>query len=268
MSSNRFNKILVIDSIPEGEINTAKRLYEDIETYANAYQDSPVPEYIRIESGEELIRVLSECQKLAISNDIYPMLHIECHGNEDGFQFANGSILDWRELKIPLTDLNEAMRLNLMIAVAACVGAALAKVIRMGDKAPFWGLIGPTDLASPSELEGPYRALYQTLIKDKSPEKAIAAFEQAAKLGLFWRTTAQGLFEKVWALYKEEYCNETILEERITRMQLKAPHLDRAKLKELLQNHEPVAFERYRSNYFMCDKYPEHVERFPVEYKS
>jgi len=267
MSSNRFNKILVIDSIPEGDTNTAKRLYEDIESYANAYQESPVPEYIRIESGEELIQVILQCQELAISNDVYPMLHIECHGNEDGFEFANGSFLDWQELKVPLTDLNEAMRLNLMIAVAACVGAALAKVIRMGDKAPFWGLIGPTDTAKPAELETPYRALYQTLIKDKSSENAIIAFEQVAKVGLYWRTTAQGLFEKGWALYKKEYCNEVALEKRIARMQLKSQHLDSAKLKELLQNNEPVAFERFRRNYFMCDKYPEHMARFPVEYK-
>jgi len=267
MSSNRFNKILVIDSIPKGESNTAKRLFEDIQSYANAYQESPFPEYIRIENGDELLVVLSQCRDLAISNDIYPMLHIECHGDEYGFQFADGSILDWPELKKPLTELNEAMHLNLMIAVAACVGAALAKVISMGDTAPFWGLIGPTDTALPSELEAPYRALYLTLIKDKSPTKAIAAFEGVAKDGLYWRTTAQELFEKGWALYKSRYCNKATLEQRMEKMQRKVPHLDKAKLKKLFHKHEPIAFERYHRNFFMCDKFPEHVARFPVEYK-
>jgi len=257
----------VIDSIPQGETNTAKRLYEDIESYTNVYPDSPLPEYIRIDSGDDLLKVISDCRKLAISDDVYPMLHIECHGNEYGFQFADGSILDWPELKAPLTDLNEAMHLNLMIAVAACVGAALAKVITMGDKAPFWGLIGPTDSALPSELETPYRALYQAFIKDKSPEKAIAAFEKVAKEGLYWRTTAQGLFEKGWEYYKTTYCNETALEQRVAKMQTKVSHLDKAILKELLQKHEPIAFERYRRNFFMCDKYPENVDRFPIEYK-
>lgn len=268
MTSNRFNKILVIDSIPEGEINTAKRLFEDIETYTNAYEDSPTSEYIRIESGDEFIQVLTQCQKLATSNDIYPMLHIECHGDEDGFQFADASLLDWPELKAPLADLNEAMHLNLMIAVAACVGGALAKVITMGDKAPFWGLIGPTDTALPSELEEPYRALYLTLIKEKSPENAVKAFEKAAKKGLYWRTTAQGLFEKGWSHYKANYCNEIALEQRAARMQLKAPQFSKDYLKELLRNHEPTAFERYRNTFFMCNKYPEHISRFPVEYKQ
>lgn len=266
MSSNRFNKILVIDSIPEGESNTARRLFEDIKAYANAYQGSPFPEYIRVNNGNELLEVLSQCRDLVLSSDVYPMLHIECHGDEDGFQLADGSLLDWPELKVPLTNLNEAMHLNLMIAVAACDGAALAKIISMGDKAPFWGLIGPTDSALPEELETPYRALYQTLIKEKSPEKAIAAFEGAAKEGLYWRTTAQGLFEKGWALYKSEYCNEKALEKRTARMQLKEPHLDKAILKKILQDHEPIAFERYRRNYFMCDKYPDHISRFPVKY--
>ncbi len=268
MSSNRFNKILVIDSIPEDETNTAKRLFEDIETYTDAFPDSPFPEYIRIESGDDLIEVLSQCKELAISNDIYPMLHIECHGDENGFQFADKSILDWPELKEPLTELNIAMKLNLMVAVAACVGAAIVKTVTFTDRAPFWGMIGPTDTAMPNELETPFRALYQTLISEMSPSKAIAAFEDVAKEGLYWRTTAQGLFEKAWERYKSEYCTKVALDERLKRMQQQAPQYSKKQLKGMLQESEPKSFERFRNTFFMFDKFPENMERFSVEYKE
>ena len=195
MDVNRFNQILVVDSIPTGEFNTAKRLFEDLKTYASAYSPSPAVHYVRVESGDELIQCISMCRMNADEQDIIPMLHIECHGDEDGFQFADGSLADWDELKLPITELNVATRLNLLIAVAACTGGALGKVVRMSDRAPFWGLIGPTKTLTAATLERAYRALYLTLLSTKSPAKAVEAMDAATEPGLFWRTTSQGLFE-------------------------------------------------------------------------
>lgn len=266
MSYNRFNKILIVDSIPKGQENTAENLHSAITEQLKVFPDSPCLELVRVESANEFLRLISESAALAKSDDVYPMLHIECHGDEDGFQFADGSLLDWPELKTPLETLNQAMRLNLIIVAAACVGAAIAKVIDMGNRAPFWGVIGPIKSVSPSELEEPFKALYLTLIETKSPEKAIEAFEKKAG-DLYWRTTAQGLFIKGWRHYREVYCNPETLEIRGERMQQKARHLSKQDCINRLLSHEPVAFERYRRAFFMCDLFPEHVERFPINYE-
>lgn len=272
MDSNRFNQILVVDSIPTGEYNTAKRLFEDLQTYAVAYSPSPAVHYRRVESAAEFIQCILTCRKDAEEQDIVPMLHIECHGDEDGFQFADGSLADWNELKLPITELNIATGLNLMIAVAACTGGALAKVIRLGDRAPFWGLIGPTQTLNAEELEKAYAALYLTLLSTKSPAKAVEAMDIATRPGLFWRTTSQGLFEKGWALYKKEHCTTEALELRSSRMRerLKQDGVSllpsTEELKSRLVSHEPIAFERYRQTFFMCDLFPEHSSRFPIEY--
>jgi hypothetical protein len=272
MDANRFNQILVIDSIPTGELNTAKRLFEDLETYAAAYSPSPAVQYVRVESGDELIEQISKCRKDVVERDVVPMLHIECHGDEDGFQFADGSLADWEELKSPITELNVATRLNLLIAVAACTGGAIAKVLRMSDRAPFWGLIGPTRAVTASALEKAYRALYLTLLSTKSPAKAVEAMDAATEPGLFWRTTAQGLFEKGWAGYKKEHCSAEALEVRAKRMQERFKQLSGKspptveELKVRLVTHEPKAFERFRATFFMYDLFPEHQTRFPVQY--
>jgi hypothetical protein len=200
------------------------------------------------------------------------MLHVECHGDEDGFQLADGSLADWEELKLPITELNVATRLNLLIAVAACTGGALAKVVRISDRAPFWGLIGPTKTLTAGELEKAYSALYLTLLSTKSPAKAVEAMDAATKPGLFWRTTSQGLFEKVWAGYKKEYCSAEALEARAKRMRERLEQLSGKslpttdELKSLLVNQEPKAFERFRATFFMCDLFPEHSSRIPIEY--
>jgi hypothetical protein len=120
-TANRFNQILVIDSIPEDEINTARQLAEDIGTYANAHPEtSPAVATVRVESAGEFLAVLSECADRATEDDVIPMLHVEYHGCEQGFQFADHSVLDWPEIKGPLTNLNIATKMNLMVAVAAC----------------------------------------------------------------------------------------------------------------------------------------------------
>jgi len=272
MDANRFNQILVVDSIPAGDLNTAKRLMEDLGSYSVAYAPSPPVKYVRVETGDELIEQINTCRKDALEQDIIPMLHIECHGDEDGFQFADGSLADWEELKLPITELNVATGLNLMIAVAACTGGALAKVLRMSDRAPFWGLIGPTKTVTPTALEKAYRALYLTLLSTKSPAEAVKAMDEATEPGLFWRTTAQGLFEKGWTGYKKEYCTPTALDLRAKRMQERfiqlseksPPNLE--ELRARLVEHEPKAFERYRASFFMYDLFPEHQARFPVQY--
>lgn len=272
MDSNRFNQILVVDSIPAGEYNTARRLFEELETYAIAYSPSPAIRYVRVENAAEFFQCILMSKKDADECDIIPMLHIECHGDEEGFQFADGSLTDWSELKIPLTELNVATGLNLMVAVAACTGGALAKVMRMGDRAPFWGLVGPTRTLTAGELENAYAALYLTLLSTKSPANAVKAMDQAISPGLFWRTTAQGLFEKVWRNYKSEHCTASALEMRGKRMMERLresgvsplPSMD-----ELIRRfigHEPLAFERYRQTFFMCDLFPEHSNRFPIKY--
>lgn len=272
--SNRFNKIVVVDSIPEGQSNTARRLFEDIDIYAVAFEPSPTIVYERIKSANDFLNLLAGLTVAARESDSIPMLHIECHGDEDGFQFADDSILDWPELKTPFAELNEATQLNLMIAVGACIGGAAAKTITFTDRAPFWGLIGPTQSVHPTQIEKPFRALYTTLLRTKSPQEAIKAFEAEAGPGIYWRTTAQGLFEKGWLKYKAEYCSPEVLQIRAARMlkacQQAGKYLDAniETMKEILRVHEPTAFARFRRTFFMEDLFPGNESRFNVSYEA
>lgn len=159
-----------------------------------------------------------------------------------------------------------------MIAVAACTGAALAKVVQMSDRAPFWGLVGPTEELTALDLELAYRDFYITLLKTKSPAKAVDALDAQSKAGLFWRTTSEGLFQKAWALYKAEYCGDTDMKPRFERMRQLAKQMSiepipsEEDMKGWLVSQEPAAFERFRKIFFMCDLFPDHFERFPVKY--
>jgi hypothetical protein len=274
MDSNHFSRVIILDSIPIGEENTAKNLYDKLQTLAAKHAPTPAIEYLRIESAESLLKFLSQCRDEVIQGGEVPMLHIECHGDEDGFGLADGSLLDWPDLKLPLAELNVVTKLNLMISVAACTGGALAKVITMGDRAPFWGLIGPTRTIYAHELENAFLALFATLFETKSPAKAVIAMDATSTPGTFWRTTAQGLFEKGWNMYKASYCTQDALDVRSQRMleRLKkirtAPYPTVDELKTKLTDIEPVVYKRYVTTYFMQDLFAEHHQRFPLSLVS
>lgn len=275
MDRNRLNQILMLDSVPVSEGNLAKRLFEDIETHATFYSPSPAVQYLRIESREDFLNVVRQCQTNAEEHGTIPLLHIECHGCEEGLEFADQSFLSWSDLQRPLSDLNAATGLNLIVCVAACTGAALAKAFDVTVRAPFWGLIGPTKPLDAGALDTAYRAFYLTLLSTKSPSQAIAAMDVATSPGLFWRTTAEWLFQELWSTYEREYCNETSLEQRAVALQrlviesmspeASVPSLDSIKT-DLLTTIGPQAFERTRRAFFMCDLFPEHADRFEVAY--
>ena len=93
---NRFNQILFVDSLPSGQqSNMAKRLFEDIQSYAVACAPSPAVKYVRATNGAALLACLAHARVLAAEEDVLPMLHIECHGSEDGLELADGSFVEW-----------------------------------------------------------------------------------------------------------------------------------------------------------------------------
>jgi len=219
----------------------------------------------------ELFDVLDECARRATEEDLAPLLHIECHGDEDGFQLADGSVVDWLELKPALTSVNIAMQLNLMVIVAACTGGSLAKAVSVTERAPLWGLIGPTKAISPNALEAAYGALYRELLCSKSPSKAVQALDAIAEPGMFWRATAQGLFEAAWRLYRQERCTPEMLRDRSLRLQDEllqrtGKAIPPESIVKALLEREPHSFDRFCKTFFMHDLYPSHAERFNVPY--
>lgn len=268
LDAGRFGRLIIVDSIPHGELNTAQNLRDDLHITAAAFSPTPALEYVRTESAGELLDLLQTLRDEVKGGAVIPALHIECHGDLDGFVLADGVFVEWDLLKTPLTELNVATELNLFITVAACVGGALAKVTRLGDRAPYWGLIGPAKDMMANELEVSFRALYSKFFETRSAVEALAAFEATTTPGTYLRTTAQGMFEKAWRHFKETHATPDALEARaeslIERQKALLAELQftQAELVRRFKAAEPVLYRRYVETYFMCDLYPGHRERF------
>jgi hypothetical protein len=270
MSENRFNQILILDSIPSGELNTAKRLREDMDVYASAYKRKRELniKYVRTDNRNDFVCELIHSQGRAWADGVIPLLHIECHGDEDGLELADGSGMSWGDLYPLLRELNIATRFNLLIAVSACCGAATMRTANATKPAPFWGLIGPTKNMYPDELERAFGALYLALLRTKSSKESMAAMDEAQKNGDWIRTTAMKVFQDIWRGYKKYHCTPEALHDRSAAI-LNAPanagrNLTVEQVEVLIRQREQDLLHRYWKDFFMHDLFPECQARFPL----
>src|SRR5687768_6687662 len=131
-----FNQILILDSIPAGQLNTARRLYEDISLVANVANEAPKVILLRVESWGHFVHVIQQCTQVAGREPYVPLVHIECHGSEEGLEFADGSQATWVDIKRALIPLNVATELNLITVISACSGSAIASAVQITERAP------------------------------------------------------------------------------------------------------------------------------------
>lgn len=276
MSDGRFNCVAILDAIPEGELNTARRLREDLDDIACYVAKGLEVRYFKIQTTYDLYSAISSLKLEAEKNGLVPWLHLEGHGapDESGFATADASYCSWDHLKNLVTSLNVATNLNVVIVLATCYGGSFTKAITTIDRAPVLGVIGPTREITIGEVEIDFPEFYKTFFETGSLKKGIAALTSRASPDLYYRTTAEQFFYDVWASYKTNECSEDQINRRARRMYRKAkdegvsPTPSVGQIKRRLRSEEKGLFEKYRDKYFMYDISSANQSRFPVTYKD
>lgn len=136
----KFNKVFVLDCLPNNPKSTAKELYDDCLVH---YKSKEIDvQLIKIASKEQLLDLLDEiCYD--VKYGIYPILHFECHGSIKLIQIGENVFIYWYELQQYLININKATGNNLIITMAACFGIHLIETVDANECAPFSILIGP-----------------------------------------------------------------------------------------------------------------------------
>jgi hypothetical protein len=164
----RFDHIHVIESLDGGFAGrTGTRLFGEIESWCAGTPVTPVLHRVTTRADTE--RVLREIADAA-THGSWPLIHFETHGIDagpknrratSGIVLASGQSMTWRELAPPITAINEATRLNLIVFMAACNGADLATLIQPLEGAPVRIVVGPMEVVSAGVLETATHAFYR-----------------------------------------------------------------------------------------------------------
>jgi len=264
MTAN-FNQILIVDSLPDGQLNTAARLFADVRDWAQAIGQAPHIANVRVSSGDAFLDLLTRLTHQAFRDDYVPLLHIECHGQEEGLEFANGSSLTWADMKSSFVALNVATRLNLIAVVAACHGGAIASFVRAEQRAPFWAFLAPKRQIRAGDLEASLSAFYQALLRTRSSERAMEDLRATQAGDEFWQLSAHTIYRLIVEGYAEHHLTQEAVQRQAERLRAHAAERgavwSQAQIEAMIR--DPRIFEGFRREFFMIDLYPEHAERFP-----
>lgn len=263
-----FNQILILDSIPDGEQNTARALQDDVAVLAAVMPGGgPAVVSLRINAAGDFIDVMRQCADVAGCDPPYvPLVHLECHGSSEGLQFADGSCLTWLEVKDAVTPLNIATQLNLILVISACHGMELASVVHVTDPAPVYAFIGPSRAMKSQDLLTGFLAFYDKYLRTCSSAEGAQALRQTAEQGAFILLSSQTIFRAVLDEYQRNQCHDDALAERARGMQARARGcgLEIDLDETMAELGDPGWAERFRKTFFMIDRYPQNDARFPM----
>ena len=167
LAAVRLTNIWIIEWLSPGERKTGNELHQWMKQKRHGWSI-----YNPCTSKNEVIRSIAHAADLASQSGVVPVLHIEAHGGPEGLapsRDAEGELLHWTELTIPLQKLNTATNCNLILVVVTCFGFAAIQALTQGLRAPAVALIGPNATVNESDLFLGAKELYRRFM-DKNPE--------------------------------------------------------------------------------------------------
>jgi hypothetical protein len=283
----RFGAVHIIDSVPHGEYPTGRRLYDVLRPHGYALQPYIETLYYREEARAGFLsRFPAILQHLRESHRA-PIIHIEAHGLLDasersvGFALASSETVTWGDLEPLLKQINVTCCLNLLVVAGACHGLGLAVILQAGDRAPVWGILGPTRTVTAGELDGGHHAFYQTLYAERDFTPAMEAMNASVPAGdePFVLFGAQWFFKEVMRGYFERYRTEDSI---VARVQKAAPKEEALRQhgvpeKEILRRREAFRrhlrdhrghFDKMKPVFFAEDLCPENAKRFLISFEE
>jgi hypothetical protein len=270
----RIGAIHIIESLGSEDLQTGTRLRDQLGPLTESSSPPISVDFWTEPTRKGFLARLQHILADVRLRRLAPVVHIETHGSPEGLYLTSGDVVTWSDLKAPFTDINVTCRLNLLVLVGACDGAGLTKIIQAQDRAPVWGLIGPSRPVTPWEIEAAHTAFYRTLFSTGDGAVAWRAMNAAieASDSPFLFVGAEYMFREVMRMYFKEHCSNEQLANRTQKLVDLAKNrgmpderlpLFAAKMDEHLRDYQAI-FGRTKEHFFHQDLCPEHAERFNV----
>lgn len=263
-----FQKIVIVQSLEPHETKTGEQLYDYIKNNTNQYFNAGDIQLINCSYAEKFLECIKNLTEDAKNGSI-PIIHIECHGDMlDGLEFENGSDLSWESLSSALLDLNIATKFNLLVSISACYGFYFIDQMNPLKPAPTWGLVGPSEIVSPSELFDGFKIFYKSFLETLDFGYAKQSLiNHSLKEGDWYCQIAEDWFIEIAQHYIANHCNRKEARLRVERLHSRLLKLGKSKKmgeikKELIKLNRSKITEDYFDAYFSIKEIPKNKLRF------
>lgn len=258
-----FNKIYVIQSLPDFEIQTGSELFDDI-INRRTYEDSSLTAVkIDVTNRDELLDLLNQILIETKQKSIIPYLHIETHGYQKGVELKSGDKIEYKDLVEVLRKINIASQNNLFISVGACWGGHIQDVTDIFEPCVFRGFIGPMDKIQTGNLQLLFTEYFSELLLSQDFDKALQVLYAQNKSEVeFHCYRAESFFDKVAnAKRKNHYRWERAIINKLWEQHSHKRNLFKSKnkfiefIKPKLKIEEPLLMKEMRNLYLHIDNF-------------
>ena len=264
-----FNKIYVIQSLNEDELQTGERIVNEcLKPAAEANKHGLW--YSKVRDRASFFATMEEIWRQCAreSPRTYPIIHLDTHGwgDKSGISMRpTKEKVTWDEFSDYCRRINNECHNNLLVVSGLCFGLHTITAINMREPAPFLALIGPEETVTAGEIETGFKGFYTTLLADGDLDQAMRKLSPKFKLFL-----ADRLFMNAFARYVRQSCKGDGRAERIERLLVEwmektaGQKLDEATARRILEEYtrpDKAAFERFKTR-FLQSNHPDNHGRF------
>lgn len=169
----RIFELCIVESLPKGEKKTGQILYEEIIKYKKIQEPNLSSSYTEVSSKKEFINYLKEIKRRIKVDKLFPILHIETHGSENGIHLANGELCSWEEFLTETRDINIALKNKLILILAMCYGISLIAKVDPSERAPFRAVVAPSIAIKWETLLEGFEVFYDTYFFSLSAKNSV-----------------------------------------------------------------------------------------------
>lgn len=168
-------RVVVIESLSDGEIHTGTKLYEDDLILISNRDDSFEASFYSVATIEEFANAIKDIIR-SMSGDELIALHIEAHGGEEkGIQLSSGEYLGWKEFMDLCRTVNVRIGGLLIVTLAMCYSLPILGSLDPTKRAPFKAVLLTRRDVTVDEIERGYAAFYSTYRNPLDFFKAVEA---------------------------------------------------------------------------------------------
>ncbi len=122
-----------------------------------------------------------------------PILHISAHGDSEGIQISDGTVIPWADLRQLLAPINIALDNKLLVCLSCCEGLAGTRMAMFieDEGYPFYAIVANAGKPLWSDTAVAYSTFYHLLSKGEVIVDAVEAMRAASGEKTFFVETAE-----------------------------------------------------------------------------
>lgn len=166
-----MKKFYIIQSLKTADPELGKQVHDNI-------KDISASEYFKVTDKQELLNTLDLIQlDLTANPDLEGVIHIHCHGNEQGIAIRDDSdtrqFVYWKELRAKFREIFVATTKKPMLSICACKGFNVIRLVAHFEPCPYDYVTGSFKGIGFDDSVNGYSFFYKCLIDGKTLNESI-----------------------------------------------------------------------------------------------